>query len=102
MVCNLIKCAAVQTSVRNQPCAEEMQLLRNVRQDSTLNTANPGLTKERNVIPCLYRQAERENKTRKREKVIYSRFATGKKQNKVFTLSNNLDCPALQKLEQLC
>lgn len=46
MVCNLIKCAAVQTSVRNQPCAEEMQLLRNVRQDSTLNTANPGLTKE--------------------------------------------------------
>lgn len=46
MVCNLIKCAAVETSVRNQPCAEEMQLLRNVRQDSTLNTANPGLTKE--------------------------------------------------------
>lgn len=36
-------------------------------------------TEEGNVIPCLYRQAARENKTRKREKVIYSRFATGKK-----------------------
>lgn len=57
------------------------------------------LTQEgRNVIPCLYGQAERKNKTRKREKVIYSRFGTVK--NKVFTPSNNLNCPALQKLVQ--
>lgn len=43
-------------------------------------------TKTWNVIPYLYRQAERKNKTREEEKVIYSRFG----KNGEFTLSNNL------------
>lgn len=63
-----------------------------VRQLSTSTTAKPGLTKEgRNMIPCLYGQAARKNETRKREKVIYTRFCTVK--NKMFMPSNNLICP---------
>ena len=47
-------------------------MLRNVRQD--VKHSKPGLTKEvRNTIPGLHRQAGRENETRKREKVSYSR-----------------------------
>lgn len=50
-------------------------------------------TKTWNVIPCLYRQAERKNKTREEEKVIFSRFG----KNSLFTLSNNLGEAVLHK-----